>query len=49
LGSEHPKRAVVVLGVLKQGPNTAEVDPLANFAHDTNYVADARGTDRDER
>ena len=29
LGNEHPKRAAVVLRVLKQGLSTAEVDPLA--------------------
>ena len=34
LGNEHPKRAAVVLRVLKQGLSTAEVDPLAIFAHD---------------
>jgi hypothetical protein len=35
LGGKHPKRAAVVLGVLKDGLNTAEVDPLAILADDT--------------
>ena len=35
LGGEHPKRAVIVLGVLKHRLSAAEVDPLAIFAHDT--------------
>ena len=35
LGGKHPKRAAVVLGVLKHRLNAAEVCPLAIFAHDT--------------
>jgi hypothetical protein len=49
LGSKHPKRAAVVLGVLKHRLNTAEVCPLAVFADDADYVADARSPIGDER
>jgi len=49
LGGKHPKRAAVVFGVLKHRLNAAEVCPVAIFAHDTDFVADARGTIRDER
>ena len=49
LGGKHPKRAAVVLGVLKHGLNAAEVCPLAIFAYDADYVADTSGTVRDER
>ncbi len=49
LGGKHPKRAAVVLGVLKHRLSAAEVDPLIIFAHDTDQVADARGTVGDER
>ena len=49
LGGEHPKRAAIVLSVLKYRLSAAEVDPLAIFAHDTDRVADARGTVGDER
>ena len=35
LGGKHPKRAAVILGVLKHRLNAAEVCPLAIFAHDT--------------
>ena len=49
LGGKHPKRAAVVLGVLKHRLNTAEVCPLAIFADDADDVADARGTVGDER
>ena len=41
LGGEHPKGAAVVLGVLKHRLNAAEVCPLAIFAHNADYVADA--------
>ena len=49
LGGEHPKRAAVVLGVLKHRLSAAEVCPLAIFAHDADQVADARGPVGDER
>ncbi len=49
LGGKHPKRAAVVLGVLKDGLNPAEVDPLAVFADDADCAANARGTVGDER
>ncbi len=49
LGGKHPKRAVVVLGVLKHWLNTAEICPLTSFADDVDYVADARSPIGDER
>ena len=49
LGGKHPKRAVVVLGVLKHRLNTTEVCPLSIFADDADYVADTSGPVRDER
>ena len=49
LGSEHPERAVVILGVLKHRLNATEVGPLVLLAHDTEQVADACSTVGDER
>jgi hypothetical protein len=49
LGGKHPKRAAVVLGVLKHRLNTAEVYQLVIFADDADYVADTSGTVRNER
>src|SRR5208283_2668523 len=49
LGRKHPKRVVIVLGVMKHRLSAAEVDPLIIFARDTDQVADARGTLGDQR
>jgi hypothetical protein len=49
LGGKHPKRATFVLGVFKHRLSAAKIRPSAIFAHDTDQVADARGTVRDER
>jgi hypothetical protein len=49
LGGKHPKGTAVILGVLKHRLNTAEVRPLAIFADDADYVADARSPIGDER
>jgi len=49
LGRKHPKRVVIVLGVMKHRLSAAEVDPLIIFARDTDQVADPRGTLGDQR
>jgi hypothetical protein len=49
LGGKHPKRATVILGVLKHRLNATEVCPEAIFTRDTDDVVDAFGTVDDQR